>query len=314
MKRKVKRYDEGGGIFGGIKEGLSKVFRRDEDSPKFSDLKSVGGAERRQKTIEEQIKGSGREERLAAMEGKEYAPYRRAPEPEKGSTLKPEPPKGSTTYTNEDYSGDKKAIERDVMDVKPEKESKPAKSIKAAPAPKAAPKIEAKKSIGEDLKPAPAKPSAKKEEQPLPGKPEAKAKTSEDYKDIPVRKIGKAIEDTVKQSGKSISPRKIQEEHRNIVMEKRERTKSYPEFPSKEDKPPLKSLLKEDKPKESSNYISPKKIQEQRSRIAIKKRESDKAALENRKEYGMKKGGSVSSASKRADGIAMRGKTKGRIY
>jgi hypothetical protein len=56
-------------------------------------------------------------------------------------------------------------------------------------------------------------------------------------------------------------------------MEKRERTKS-PEFPSKEDKFPLKSLLKEDRPKESSNYISPKKIQEERSRIAMKKREA----------------------------------------
>jgi len=62
MKRKVKRYDEGGGVFDNIKEGLSRVFRRDEDSPKFSDLESVGGAGRRQKTIEEQIKGRpGRE-------------------------------------------------------------------------------------------------------------------------------------------------------------------------------------------------------------------------------------------------------------
>jgi hypothetical protein len=115
-----------------------------------------------------------------------------------------------------------------------------------------------------------------------------------------------------KETADYISPRKIQEERRNIVMEKRERTKS-PEFPSKEDKPPLKSLLKEDKPKESSGYISPKKIQEERSRIAMKKRESDKAATENRKEFGMKKGGVVSSASSRGDGIAQRGKTRGRL-
>ena len=39
--------------------------------------------------------------------------------------------------------------------------------------------------------------------------------------------------------------------------------------------------------------------------------ESDKAALKNQKEYGMKKGGKVSSASSRADGIAQRGKTRG---
>jgi hypothetical protein len=34
---------------------------------------------------------------------------------------------------------------------------------------------------------------------------------------------------------------------------------------------------------------------------------------EAKKELGMKKGGSISSASKRADGIAQRGKTKGRM-
>lgn len=38
--------------------------------------------------------------------------------------------------------------------------------------------------------------------------------------------------------------------------------------------------------------------------------ESDKAALENQKQRGMKKGGTASS---RADGIAQRGKTKGTI-
>jgi hypothetical protein len=49
------------------------------------------------------------------------------------------------------------------------------------------------------------------------------------------------------------------------------------------------------------------------------KEEGDKAvssyrgAKENQKEYGMKKGGKVSSASSRGDGIAQRGKTKGRM-
>lgn len=43
------------------------------------------------------------------------------------------------------------------------------------------------------------------------------------------------------------------------------------------------------------------------------KKENDKAALENQKEHGMKKGGKVSSASSRADGIAQRGKTRGKM-
>jgi hypothetical protein len=37
------------------------------------------------------------------------------------------------------------------------------------------------------------------------------------------------------------------------------------------------------------------------------------AAEERREARGMKKGGKVSSASKRADGIAQRGKTKGKM-
>jgi len=37
------------------------------------------------------------------------------------------------------------------------------------------------------------------------------------------------------------------------------------------------------------------------------------AAEERREARGMKKGGAVKSASSRADGCAMRGKTKGRI-
>jgi hypothetical protein len=46
------------------------------------------------------------------------------------------------------------------------------------------------------------------------------------------------------------------------------------------------------------------------SREAVRNYEG---AQENQQEYGMKKGGKVSSASTRADGIAQRGKTKGRM-
>ena len=47
------------------------------------------------------------------------------------------------------------------------------------------------------------------------------------------------------------------------------------------------------------------------SKKGDEKRENDAAARENQKKYGMKKGGKVSSASSRADGIAKRGKTRG---
>ena len=308
MKRKVKRYDEGGGIFEGLKEGLSKVFRKDDES-KYSDLESVGGAGRRQKTIEEQIKGRpGREN-----EGKEYAPYRREPEPSKGSTLKPESesPKGGTTYTNQE------AIERDVMDVKPEKESKPAKVIKAAPkaepkvAPKAAPKsaeakpaprVSPKKSIGEDVKPAPAKPSAKKEEsKPLPGKPEAKAKTTP-YSDVV------KSEDVGSQSFKS-APEKKESEGKTRAGT----TAKTPEVKTGTARTRAGTVVKssdepsaEAKAKAMSSLAAKIKKQDEENRFNFSPSKSPNRSY--------KSGGSVSSASKRADGIAMRGKTKGRIY
>jgi hypothetical protein len=43
------------------------------------------------------------------------------------------------------------------------------------------------------------------------------------------------------------------------------------------------------------------------------RRIAGKNAAENTKQYGMKKGGKVSSASSRADGIAQRGKTRGKM-
>lgn len=49
------------------------------------------------------------------------------------------------------------------------------------------------------------------------------------------------------------------------------------------------------------------------ARAAEKAVQNLRDAKENQKLYGMKKGGKVSSASARADGIAQRGKTKGRI-
>jgi hypothetical protein len=54
---------------------------------------------------------------------------------------------------------------------------------------------------------------------------------------------------------------------------------------------------------------------EEREKVkkGVAKRESEAAARENMKEHGMKKGGTVKSASARADGCAQRGKTKGRI-
>jgi hypothetical protein len=59
---------------------------------------------------------------------------------------------------------------------------------------------------------------------------------------------------------------------------------------------------------ESRRMEDAKEAREQRAKVL---KESDAGALENQKQYGMKKGGTASS---RADGIAQRGKTRGKMY
>jgi hypothetical protein len=59
--------------------------------------------------------------------------------------------------------------------------------------------------------------------------------------------------------------------------------------------------------------FSSAKEREERAKKFKEERESRAAARENMKKYGMKKGGKVGSASSRADGIAQRGKTKGKM-
>ena len=316
-KRKVKRYDEGGGVFENIKEGLSRAFRRDDES-KFSDLESVGGAGRRPKTIEEQIKGRpGREN-----EGKEYAPIRREPEP-----AKPEP--RSTLPKFQDKTGTFAGIERDVMGVdsdkvdKVDKVDKAAKSIKSSLAaakvdtspsrpeankkakidtspsrPEANKKI---KFIGADAKPLPGKVETKKEEaKPLPGKPEAKAKEPTPYS--APKKISKE-EEAEGERGKRMEEeaaaqlKKNKEEAKTGVARTRAGTVVKPsrEEPSEESKAKAMASLKEKMKK-----------QYEQNKFNFSPSKSPNRSY--------KSGGVVSSASSRADGIAMRGKTRGKIY
>ena len=239
-----------------IKGKLSGLFGgKKEDTSKYDDLKSVGEKKvgvSPQEEINRQIKGSPARE----IEGKEFAPYRRAPAP-----------KAETKTNGVDFSKfdtksytDKPVGGGDTSITSPEADKK-------AAAPKANKKAEApKKNVGEDAKPLPGKKDNAKP-QNLPGKKE-KEKEPTPYKDVvksedagsqsfappkkepPLRKIGKAIKGTLENANK---------------------------------------------PFRSSMY--------------------DK--MKGRKDGGsikMAKGGSVSSASSRGDGIAQRGKTKGKIY
>jgi hypothetical protein len=62
----------------------------------------------------------------------------------------------------------------------------------------------------------------------------------------------------------------------------------------------------------NNNKAQDEKIKALEAEVAAGKKTQQQAAIEARS-TGMKKGGKVSSASKRADGIAIKGKTKGRI-
>jgi len=57
-----------------------------------------------------------------------------------------------------------------------------------------------------------------------------------------------------------------------------------------------------------------KEEQEKQAMAAKQANEAHQAKVKASVSGGMKKGGKVSSASSRGDGIAQRGKTKGRIY
>lgn len=88
----------------------------------------------------------------------------------------------------------------------------------------------------------------------------SKKEVAKDYSDIPLNKIGKAIEGTASNLFRSIDPEAIRKERLRTIEERRKREKA------------------------------------------------------ERLGYGMKKGGKVSSASSRADGIAQRGKTRGKLF
>lgn len=88
----------------------------------------------------------------------------------------------------------------------------------------------------------------------------SKKQVAKDYSDIPLRAVGKAIEGTASNLFRSIDPEAIRKERLRTIEERRKREKA------------------------------------------------------ERLGYGMKKGGKVSSASSRADGIAQRGKTRGKLF
>ena len=252
MKRKVKKFRDGGDILTGLGAGLigyhlyNKYMGGDKDKDKDKELEAVGGPGRRPRTIEEQ---TGRKAEPKAESRKDYLEERGA-----------KPIKETGTFTGQDTAEPDLEYKDKVVKPKPAvKKAAPAAQPKKAepvaqPKKVELPKPGESKVVGEgELKPYPK--DIKKPEPPVTGK-----------------STPKASDDTSKKATKyGIGP--------------------YGAFGSVH--------------KAISEYKTPAEVRSEERRKREKK-ESDVA--------GMKKGGVVkSSASRRADGIDQRGKTRGRI-
>jgi hypothetical protein len=181
------------------------------------------------------------------------------------------------------------------------------------------PKKEAapKKNVGEDAKPLPGVSKDKSKPQNLPGKPEPKAKVTPYSAPKKITKEeeaegerGKRMEEEAaaqqkknKEEAKTSAPAtKKKEYYRDFSGKLKEKTS--------DDRRPLKNLGESVAEGAKSLGSSISKFAKENIKSPAQRRDEEKAAKE--KKYA--KGGSVSSASSRGDGIAQRGKTRGKIY
>jgi hypothetical protein len=192
---------------------------------------------------------------------------------EQKETPKEEPTRKISDYINKDVTTtDEKAVEREVMDVKPEKKAAPNKNLKNA--------------IGEDADPLPGNPKAKEKAKNLPGKPEPKSKITP-YS----------------------APKKISKDEKAAIKKRAEQ--------DDEDQEKLRKQFEKNKADNETAKKSGKSLTPYAKGNAFAGSTEGWAKMlrdsNKKEEKKMAKGGSVSSASSRGDGIAMRGKTRGRI-
>jgi len=76
----------------------------------------------------------------------------------------------------------------------------------------------------------------------------------------------------------------------------------------------MQTVVTPKKPSSGTTEGTDQESAERNLRQEFENLRKDQATEKERKDTGYKKGGSVKSASARADGIAMRGKTRGKMY
>ena len=308
-----------------------KIFGGGDDESKFKDLESVGGAGRRPRTIEEQIKGRpGRE-----IEGKEFAPYRRTPEPKAE-------PKAETKTNSVDFS------KYDTKSYTSEREGGGSTNTTGGGgrnnAPKADKKAAApKKDVGEDAKPLPGVQKDKSEPKPLPGK-RSDAKTEvTPYVAPKSNRYPAILEDNKTEEKTASEPAESGADKRKRLEAERKKQREGVLNPKKAESTSSDNKASEsgaNKPKKEEKrygqgltpYEKGRTLSEYSKMLGGGKKDKDedaeskkrvdrvKTQLKKDRDYDItgafntfKKGGSVSSASSRGDGIAARGKTRGKI-
>ena len=284
------------GLFGGKKEGASK----------FDELESVGGSGRRARTIEEQI----------------------------GRKAEPKADAGET-------SGKLPGNKTDRMSVVSEEDA-PSKVEKTTLPKVDKPKKEAapKKNVGEDAKPLPGVSKDKSKPQNLPGVSKDKDKPKP-YVAPKSNRYPAILEDNKTEEKTASEPAESGADKRKRLEAERKKqregvlnpkkaestssdnkaSESGANKPKKEEKRYGQGLTPYEKGRTFSEYSKmlgggkkETSKDDDEKLAATRRRAAGMFQKTNEGVYGMKKGGSVSSASSRGDGIAQRGKTKGKIY
>jgi hypothetical protein len=304
MKRKAKRYDEGGNVktrsdkefeedskYGGygrympktkeytvdeVKEKLSGMFGgKKEDTSKFDELESV----KKTKTLAEQIgrKADTEEPR------RKFSDYNKT---DKASTVSEE----DAPYKVEKTTPPKKEKRKEEVYPGPndKRKTQPESTLP-------------KKNVGEDAKPLPGVQKDRAKPQNLPAKPERK-KEPTPYKDVvkseDVGSQSFASKDEKKESGaktRAGTTARTPEIKTGVARTRAGTVVKSSDEPSAEAKT-----------KAMSSLAAKIKKQDEENRFNFSPSKSPNRSY--------KSGGSVSSASSRADGIAQRGKTRGKIY
>jgi hypothetical protein len=277
-----------------VKDKLSGLFGGSRDESKFSDLKSVGGPERRARTIEEQIG------RKAESKASEQDTEEKSNRGERAQTKMM--PKGNYEY---------KGPMPDETPPKTNRNSDSGRSSSGGGGRSNAPK----KNVGENAKPLPGVSKDKDKPKNLPGNPKDRSKplafkqeetTPSKYEDVTSKKDLGSQGSFKMNTNKPVTRYRKKEEDAPEVKIPKSNMDVEPE-----DMPKAASKALKDDTQYKTKY-GDFSFQKGFKKDEDKKEKKTRTSADIRAGR-YRSGGSVSSASSRGDGIAQRGKTRGKV-